>query len=213
MEKQKDLRKDMCQLNKNISNQKGLTLLELLATIVLTAIVSLLIYSITTKALENTNIITQETIIRDEADLIVSKFIKVLYSTRQDHIIRNITTGGDSYIEVTTDLSKCRRDESGGFLDTDGKPTSIDRLCKPTLQPIGFKTVDGTTKIHILNEEYKIVNKDIKILPTSKLNGNPQETNVYEIVLNLASIKTRGNNTTTKEMTFKNEIQPIVNSK
>lgn len=203
----------MCQLNKTISNQKGLTLLELLATIVLTAIVSLLIYSITTKALENTNIITQETIIRDEADIIVSKFIKVLYSTRQDHIIRNITTGGDSYIEVTTDLSKCRRDESGGFLDTDGKPTSIDRLCKPTLQPIGFKTVDGTTKIHILNEEYKIVNKDIKILPTSKLNGNPQETNVYEIVLNLASTKTRGNNTTIKEMTFKNEIQPIVNSK
>ncbi|MGN7478839.1 PulJ/GspJ family protein [Solibacillus silvestris] len=201
-------------MSKNITNQKGLTLVELLATMVLTAIVSLLLFSIATKALENTNIIGQETVLRDEADIIVSKFIKTLYSTRQDHIIRNITTtDGNSYIEVTNDLSKCRRDENGKFLDKDGNPLNNDSYCRPTLQPIGFKTTNGTTKIHILNEEYAIINKGIKILPTSKINGNPEETTVYEIMLNLASTTKRGNNTVTKEMTFKNEVQPIVISK
>lgn len=201
-------------MNKNIANQKGLTLIELLATMVLTAIVSILIFSIATKAIENTKVISQETVLRDEADLIVSKFIKTLYSTRQDYIIYNTTTtNGNSYLEVTNDLSKCRRDESGRFLGSDGQPMSNDSYCRPTLKPIGFKTTNGITKIHILEEEYEIINKGLRILPTSKINGNPQDTSVYEIVLNLASTVTRGNNTTTKEMTFKNEVQPIVRSK
>ncbi len=195
-------------------NQKGLTLVELLATMVLTAIVSILIFSIASKAIENTKIISQEAVLRDEADLIVSKFIKTLYSTRQDHIIRNTTTpNGNSYLEVTNDLSKCRRDESGRFLGSDGQPMSNDSYCRPTLQPIGFKTTNGITKIHILNEVYEIVNKGIKIHPTSKINGKPEETSVYEIVLNLENTIKRGNNTATKEMTFKNEVQPIVRSK
>lgn len=202
-------------MSKNIGNQKGLTLVELLATMVLTAIVSILVFSLATKVIENTKVISQETILRDEADLIVSKFIKTLYSTRQDHIIHNTTTAtGNSYLEVTTDLSKCRRDESGRFLGSNGQPMSDDSYCRPTLKLIGFKTKNGITKIHILDVEYEIVNKGLRILPTSKINGNPQDTSVYEIVLNLASIVTRGNNnTTTKEMTFKNEVQPIVRSK
>lgn len=196
----------MLHLNKNISNQKGLTLVELLAVLVLTAIVSTFLISITTKALENTRIISQETVLRDEADLIVTKFINTLYSTKQEYIIRNtITVGGNSYLEVTNDLSKCRRNESGVLIN--------ENECNKTLQPVGFKTANGMTKIHIFNEEYKIENNRIRILPSSKINGNPETTNVYEIVLALSITHTRGNSDSTKEMVFKNEIQPIVKYK
>ena len=196
----------MLHLNNKISNQKGLTLVELLAVLVLTAIVSTFLISITTKALENTKIISQETVLRDEADLIVTKFINTLYSTKQEHIIRNTTTaGGNSYLEVTNDLSKCRRNESGTLIN--------ETECNKTLRPIGFKTVNDVTKIHIFNEEYKIANDRIKILLSSKINGRPEATNVYEIVLALSITHTRGNNDSTKEMVFKNEIQPIVKYK
>jgi Tfp pilus assembly protein PilE len=204
----------MYPLNRKYQNENGLSLVELLAVIVLIGIVTIILFSMTTKAIENTRIISQETVLRDEADIIVSKFIKTLYSTRQDHIIYNITTsGGNSYLEVTNDLSKCRRDENGKFLDTNGNVLNNDTLCKPTLKPIGFKTENGITIIHISNETYKVSNNNIQVLPTSKVNGSPEETSIYEIELNLSITHTRGNKQTTKEMTFKNEIQPIVNKK
>lgn len=202
----------MLHLSKKL-NEKGITLVELLAVVILTAIVSILLFSITSKALENNRIISQEAILRDEADIIVSKFIKSLYSTKQETIIRNITTGDNSYLEITNDLSKCRRDEDGRFLDLSGNPLNNDNLCKPTLKPIGFKTENGITKIHILDEQYTLSYNNIKVSPTSKVYGNPDDTSVYEIELNLEITQIRGNNKTSKAMKFKNEIQPIINSK
>ncbi|MER2008532.1 MAG: prepilin-type N-terminal cleavage/methylation domain-containing protein [Psychrobacillus sp.] len=202
----------MLHLSKKL-NEKGITLVELLAVVILTAIVSILLFSITSKALENNRIISQEAILRDEADIIVSKFIKSLYSTKQETIIRNITTGDNSYLEITNDLSKCRRDEDGRFLDLSGNPLNNDNLCKPTLKPIGFKTENGITKIHILDEQYTLSYNNIKVSPTSKVYGNPDDSSVYEIELNLEITQIRGNNKTSKAMKFKNEIQPIINSK
>ena len=204
----------MFRLNKKYKNENGLSLVELLAAIVLIGFVSILLFSMTIKAIENNRIISQETILRDEADIIVSKFIKQLYSTRQDHIIYNITTdSGNSYLEVTNDLSKCRRDENGNFLDTNGRVLNNESLCRPTLKPIGFKTENSVTTIHILDETYKASNKSIHVLPTSKINGNPEDTSIYEIELKLSIIHTRGNKQTTKDMTFKNEIEPVINKK
>lgn len=202
----------MLHLSKK-NNENGITLVELLAVIILTAIVSILLFSITSKALENTRIIGQEAMLRDEADIIVSKFIKALYSTKQENIIRNNTSNSNSYLEVTSDLSRCKRDENGRFLDLYGNPLSNDSLCKPTLKPIGFKTENGKTKVHILDEQYTLSYNNIKVLPTSKINGNPNDTSVYEIELNLEITQFRGNNETNKAITFKNQIQPIVNSK
>ncbi len=204
----------MFRLNKKYTNENGLSLIELLAAIVLIGIVSILLFSMTAKAIENNRIISQETFLRDEADIIVSKFIKTMYSTKQDHIIYNVTKNdGNSYIEITNDLTKCRRNEDGKFLDTNGNVLNNDNLCRPTLKPIGFKTENGVTKIHILDEVYKVSNNNIQVLSTSKVNGKPIETSIYEIELKLSITHTRGSKETTREMTFKNEIQPIVNKK
>lgn len=196
----------MFHLNKRLKNEKGLTLIELLASIVLISLISIFIFSITSKAIENNRIIQHETVLRDEADIIVSKFIKTLYSTKQGYIIRNQTdNAGNSYIEVTDEISKCLRNDAGNLI--------TESACNTTLKPIGFKTSKGVTKIHILDEEYTVSQTNIQILPSSKVNGDPKNTSVYEIQLTLQITHKRGNKEIPKEMTFKNEIQPILTSK
>lgn len=196
----------MFHLNKLRKNQKGLTLLELLASIVLISLISIFTFSIMVKAIENNRVIQQETMLRDEADIIVSKFIKTLYSTKQGYIIRNTTdTIGNSYIEVTSDLTKCQRNEAGTLI--------TESACNATLKPIGFKTTNGVSKIYILDEEYTVSHENIQILSSSNIKGDPKSTSTYEIDLKLKVTHKRGNKEFSKEMTFKNEIQPILTSK
>ncbi|TQR38480.1 prepilin-type N-terminal cleavage/methylation domain-containing protein [Lysinibacillus sphaericus] len=192
----------MCQLNKYMKNQNGLTLIELLATIVILAIVSTFIFSILVKTLETNQNIQQETMLRDEADLIISKFIKTLYTTNQSHIVRNIS---NQYIEVTNDLSKCKKNDDGKWI--------ITSECEKTLEPIGFKTENSTTYIHFKKEKYKVQNSNIKISENSKITGNPIVESIYTINLKLQIIKKRSGNDQTKTMEFKNQIEPIVSSK
>jgi prepilin-type N-terminal cleavage/methylation domain-containing protein len=196
----------MFRLNKQSKNERGLTLIELLASIVLLSIVSIFIFSIVTKTIENNRIIQQETMLRDEADIIVSKFIKTLYSTKQGYIIRNTTNNaGNSYIEVTNDLEKCKKNEEGVLIDKSA--------CDKTLKPLGFKTVNGVTSLYILDEQYSIINPKIKVLSTSQIKGDPNSTTLYEVKLTLQITHKRGNKEIPKQMTFINQIQPILTSK
>lgn len=195
----------MLFLNRKLYNQNGLTLIELLAVIALTAIVSTLLFSITTKALETTKFINQETVLRDEADIIMTKFFKTIYSLKQEQIALNEIESKNGtythYLYIANNLSTCERDEKGILKNKE--------TCKNTSFPIGFETKNGITKIKLLNEEYEIGNKGIQINSKSKIIGNPEDTTLFEIELILNLINKRG----TKEMTFKTEIQPIVKSK
>lgn len=196
----------MFPLNKHIKNERGLTLVELLASLVLLSILSVFVFSIITKTIEHNRVIQQETMLRDEADIIVSKLMKALYSTKQSHIIRNVTNGkGDSYIEVTNDLKKCQKNEEGVLVTA--------TACNATLQPIGFKTSSNITKLYILDEVYSITYPDINILPSSSIEGNPESTNLYKVAVTLQSTYRRGNKEILKQQTFINEIQPILISK
>ncbi|MGE7997408.1 pilus assembly FimT family protein [Lysinibacillus sp. NPDC093190] len=190
-------------MNKYIKNHNGLTLIELLATLVILAIVSTLIFSILMKTLETNRNVQQETILRDEADIIVSKFIKTLYTTNQSHIVRNIS---NKYIEVTNDITKCQKDDDGVW--------KITSECQNTLEPIGFKTEGNTTYIYFKKEKYAVQNSGIEILDNSEIIGNPVKADsIYEINLNLKVIKKRSGIDQPKTMEFKNRIQPIVSSK
>lgn len=195
----------MLLLNRKLYNQNGLTLVELLAVIALTALVSTLLFSITTKAIETTRIINQENVLRDEADIIMSKFFKTIYSLRQEQIVLNDTESKNgvntNYIYIANSLSRCERDEKGILKDKE--------VCKNTSLPVGYETKNGITKIKLLSEEYEIGNKGIQITSKSKIIGNPEETNIFEIELILKLTHKRG----TKEMTFRTEIQPIVKTK
>lgn len=210
-------------------SEKGLTLVELLATMVIASIISLFLFNIITSAMENNRVIQQENMLRDEADLIMSKMIKALYSTNQRAIIFNsidknesniqlsnpttctVTPTGDYkntstcinyYLEVSTNISKCTKNNLGEFNNRNE--------CITTLKPIGFHTESNVTKTYILDEMVVPSVSAIKILPTSKVIGNPNVTNNYEVILHLEITQKRNGKTYTRDLEFRNEIQPIV---
>ncbi|WP_404427808.1 hypothetical protein LG296_07270 [Ureibacillus chungkukjangi] len=186
-------------MNKNYLNNKGLTLVELLAVIILISFIGIFSFSLIVQSTETTRQIQIESNMRDEADIIVSQLMKTLYETRQNQIIENQTGTGFSYLNVTTDPSKCRRDEiTGAWI--------VDQPCRNTFEKIGFETQGTTTRLIIKGESYHISNTNIKILNDSKIIGNPTSQNSYEILLKL---EYSGRKETSKSMEFKNIIQPF----
>ena len=201
MEKQKVLQKGMFQLNKILNNNKGITLLEVLATLVITSIIGIITMNVFIKGSESAKNINIDSQLRDEADLIMSKFIKTIYTTNQNTIVHRNFEGNNSYIEVTSDLTKCSKDEEGKW--------KIDTVCEATLKKIGFITANGKTTVSFKNEEYNLQNQNIQILPESKISGDPSTASSYEILLVLEEKTKYGNKTITQKKIFKNTIQPL----
>lgn len=191
----------MFSLKKNLTNQNGLTLIELLATLVLLVIISVFAFSVLSKSLETTQAIKLENSLRDEADLIVSKFIKVIYRTKQLDVFESLNKNNDNnyLINVSSDRLQC-----------------IDNVnsssCITTLKKNGFVTTNGVTKIYIDNEEYVLSNRDIIILPSSKISKLELESSetVYKLELALEIPNIRGGKNP-KKMVFENNIQTINN--
>lgn len=85
-------------------NQKGVTLVELLATILILSIVSALSYTVLNQGYSNYQRIKVETELRDEADLIMASFVSDLFVTKESelNLVESCTSGKvQSYVEVT----------------------------------------------------------------------------------------------------------------
>ena len=87
----------------------------------------------------------------------------------------------------------------------------INSECENTLYKIGFISEDSGMSIVYNDDYYSVQNNNITLLPTSRISGNPADTSLYKIHLELEATYKRGNDTVKKTMTFKNEIQSIVN--
>lgn len=81
-----------------MNNERGLTLVELLATIVIFSIVAILVTSITVQSLANNEKIKQEIALRNEAELILAHAIKGIYTTLESDIVN--VEGNQMYIKV-----------------------------------------------------------------------------------------------------------------
>ena len=197
MGKQKALQRGMFRLNSKRLNETGITLVELLAVLTLMSFISIFTISLIVKSTETTNAIRVETSLRDEADIIVSSLIKSIYSTKQAHIIQNVTDNENSYLNVSSSPALCKRDTAGNLI--------LDTACKNSLKPIGFITTNGKTRLHLRNEIYEVSNNNITILKSSRIVGDPANATSYKITLVL-QYKTRN---TLKEIQFVNEVQPF----
>lgn len=69
-----------------MNNQKGLTIVELLAAIVIISFVSIFATSILMNSLKTYANINSDTFLRDEADLIMANLIKELYTSKDSEI-------------------------------------------------------------------------------------------------------------------------------
>lgn len=197
MGKQKVPQRGMFRLNSKRLNEIGITLVELLAVLTLMSFVSIFTISLIVKSTETTDAIRVETSLRDEADIIVSSLIKSLYTTKQAHIIQNVTDNDNSYLNVSSSPALCKRDTSGNLI--------LDTACRNSLKPIGFVTSNGKTRLHLRNDIYEVSNNNISILKSSRIIGDPSNATSYQIILVL-HYKTRN---TLKEIQFVNEVQPF----
>lgn len=96
----------MNKLLRFIKNNQGITLVELLATLVIVSIVGTLTYSVLFQGYSNYQRIQVESELRDEADLIMSSFIKEVFLLKNSEItvVSNCTNGNfKSYIGPSGD--------------------------------------------------------------------------------------------------------------
>jgi prepilin-type N-terminal cleavage/methylation domain-containing protein len=74
-------------------NEHGFTIVEMLAVIVLSSIFLVLATTTTVKAIQNYDTIKQESILRDEADIIMTTIYKNLYVMKESQFCTTIAQG------------------------------------------------------------------------------------------------------------------------
>lgn len=188
-------------------NEKGLTLVELLVVLLFISIISVFVISITIQSLETTNKVRIENTLRDEADLMMSSFIKAMYETRSANIAGLVDETSKNYINIVYKPNSCPKKEDGSW------DISNETACD--VKKLGFETIHGNeAQFYLINREgtnhnqmiYKPVNSNIKILNSSNISIVPNSTNTYKIELVLEYTSKQGG---TREMTFENTIQPF----
>ena len=145
-------------MNRWIKNERGLTLIELLAATILTAIIAIFAFSILMKGIQHYNTISTDTAFRDEADLLMSSLLKDLYTTKESQITKT------HFPERNTD---------NYFFEID--KTGTNKL----------KTGFINKELYIQNKVIPITNSAIQITKDSKIVANQDGDGVYEITLEL----------------------------
>ena len=191
----------MFLLKKVLRNEQGLTLIELLVSTMLIVIISTLAFRVLIQGIETSQTIQQETSLRDEADIIIAKFVKDLYTTKQTNIIIeefNKNSNGNYLLMISSDPTKC----------PDIK--NITQACINTLTKSGFESKDGVTTLYLKGIKHQIGNPKIAIKNTSLIEKQLSvDSTIYEIALNLQLTYEKRGTKKVKTMTFKNRIQTI----
>lgn len=86
-----------------MNNQKGLTLVELLAAIVIFSFIIIFATTILINSLKSYANISSDTILRDEADLIMASLIKEFYTSKDSEINFIEDTTNNNYYITTKD--------------------------------------------------------------------------------------------------------------
>lgn len=187
----------MFKLKKN--NESGLTLVELLATIVLSSIIFIFAYSILSNSLELQKKISIENTVRDEADIIMSNLIKTFYSLKESEVKK---------IDITPDGSKTLVYTSKN-IDACSRPLSEEY--KKNCLITGFETLTKNSKqykvLYIQSNEYLLSNENISIYNDSNITISESKNSKvsYKITLSLKY----DNKKFSKIYYFNNEIQSI----
>ena len=144
-------------MKKLTSNEKGLTLVELLTTIVLMSIVGTLAYSLLSQGYSNYQRVNAESELRDEADIIMSTLIRDLFSAKSNEVqlVNSCSSNGFATTNLTiskTNLpvqkivfkpSTTNSDE--GVVTIDGTPVSFSDNVSLSLYPCTTNSHNITT--------------------------------------------------------------------
>lgn len=189
----------MFKLKKNKLDEYGLTLIEVLVTIVLTVTIAIFSFSFLTNSINTQKKIIIENNIRDEADLIMSNLVKNFYTLKENEV-RNTEFDdiNKKYLIYTSILeSSC------------SKPTSVEYKNNCLITGFSPATVDENTimKLNIKNQEYLVSNPYITIHKDSYIKSSTSTNKKVSYHIKLAL--QYDNKKFSKVYYFENQIQSI----
>ncbi|MBU9672907.1 prepilin-type N-terminal cleavage/methylation domain-containing protein [Planococcus sp. CP5-4] len=175
---------------KLLKDNNGVTLVELLATLVIVSIIGTLSYSVLYQGYANYQRIQVETELRDEADLIMASMIKDLFVLKKSEI---------------TLSNKCSANDSNSLLLVSKTENGSSN---------SYKTGFENGKVFVKDQEINFYNDNIEVLQTDCSETSPTiikndtETAEYTVIFTLQAIK--GN--TPHTMRFENTVKLIDDS-
>ena len=187
-----------------LRNNKGITLVELLVVIVLTSGIMIATTTLLISASKNNTQIMQETKIRDEADYLMSLFVKEFYTLKKSNIVEDMATSANvEYVKYTVDYDPTY----------EGAPNLCDSEAKKCTVLSGFIKEEGQVKMYIKGEEIIPLNSSLKITSNSTIelpltDGLVNTSPSYKIKIELENTKKTIEN---NKMSFENEISIINN--
>lgn len=144
---------------KVLNNQKGLTLVEMLAVLVIGSIASLLAFNVLFTMLKNEDKIAVNAQLRDEADYYIESLTNTLYTLNESRIC------------VHPDNSILQTNDGQSYI-------SLDSCSKKT----GFVRDSGSLALYVEGKKISGINNNITIEDSSFMK---KEGNIYKISLTL----------------------------
>lgn len=191
---------------KKLQNSNGITLVEILATIVILSIVSALAYSLLFQGYSNYQRIQAETELRDEADLIMASFIYELFTLKTTEIKTTTSacsnsTNADSFLSI-------KKSNTSSILNTGFKIGNVSGVVNQTAVVNGKLVQFNNKNVKLVPNKcgVKIYNS---IVATPR--PNPAETAPIEYTLKFRLETFKGK--TSHSLDFENTIQIIDDTK
>lgn len=136
-------------LMKRLNNESGLTLVELLATLVITAMIGLVAYAVLYNGFKTYDRVKIETELRDEADIIMAELISHMFTLKTSEIEERHLQQNDeaNYYFELTDKGKLGFYEGKLYLNGDSTKA---------LQSDFIKLGEGTKITEVNDEQFHI---------------------------------------------------------
>lgn len=171
----------MRKLTKRLTDNRGVTLVELLATIIIVSIVATLTYTILFQGYSNYQRVKVEAELRDEADLIMASLIKDIFTLKKSEVqlIQSCTNGAsNAYLNVTkthsvtgikaapykTGLDNGKVIVKGGSIQTSSDNVElVSTACTPSSPKFISQTANGAEYIIKFSLKTKNSKKQLQI--------------------------------------------------
>ncbi|WP_243370589.1 PulJ/GspJ family protein [Tetzosporium hominis] len=186
-------------MKKQLRNQNGLSLIELLATIVLLSIISLFVFSMFTSSINTYRTNQLNTQLRSHADLLFLQVNNELASVHFDQIKEASTTDSQQLLKKLTISSASYKDCP--------KYDQSNNLCKDNAIAIELKKV-GNKNALVIGTQPLITDTKFEIKDSSGFKVDSQ-TKLIELILIITYQDTTSRKSQTKEVKFTQTFQPI----
>ncbi len=143
-------------MNKNILDEKGLTLIELLASLVITITLSFFAFNLLTQGLNHYENIKSSNSLRDEADYLMAVLVKEIYTTKETEISSPPVTN-KPYFLITKSGKTYKNGFDNGKLYIQGVPidTENKNISISTKSSLVKGENNGSYKINLILENKK----------------------------------------------------------